>query len=74
MLKSPFGILIGAAAIALAVSPEARKAARRLAVKGTEMLLEVSDQIKEAASIRQGGQPVTHSNAEKTAILQDEQD
>ncbi|WP_282936281.1 hypothetical protein [Paenibacillus sp. RC67] len=74
MLKSPFGILIGAAAFVLAVSPEARKAARRLAVKGTEMVLEVSDHIKEAASVRQGGQQVKHSNVEKTSIRLDEQD
>lgn len=53
MLKSPFGILLGAAAIVLAVSPEARKAARRLAVKGTELLLDVTDQIKDAASVRE---------------------
>ncbi|TDF93036.1 hypothetical protein [Paenibacillus piri] len=47
MIKSPLGFIFAAAAIVLAVSPEARKAARKLAVKGTEMLLEVADQIKD---------------------------
>ncbi|SDN73374.1 hypothetical protein SAMN04487897_104236 [Paenibacillus sp. yr247] len=46
--KSLFGILLGAAAIILAVSPEGRKAVRKIAVKGTGAWLEIKDQIKEA--------------------------
>jgi hypothetical protein len=50
MLKSPIGLVIAAGSLILALSPEARKTARRWAVKGTELLLETSDQIKAAAS------------------------
>ncbi len=52
MIKSPIGILLAAAAVVLAVSPEARKTSRRLAVKGTAVLLEITDQIKDAAAAR----------------------
>ncbi|WP_261301799.1 hypothetical protein [Paenibacillus andongensis] len=48
--KSLFGIILGAAALVLAVSPEGRKAVRKFAVKGTGAWLEMKDQIKEAAS------------------------
>ncbi|MGG4218018.1 hypothetical protein ABEW32_07285 [Paenibacillus jamilae] len=47
MAKSPLGIIFAAAALALAVSPEARKAARQLAVKGAEIVLELADQVKD---------------------------
>lgn len=47
MNKSLIGMILGAAAIALAVSPEGRKAARKLAVRGTTALLELKDQIKQ---------------------------
>jgi gas vesicle protein len=50
MNKSLIGIILGAAAIALAVSPEGRKATRKLAVRGTTALLELKDQIKDAAN------------------------
>ncbi|TBL76548.1 hypothetical protein [Paenibacillus thalictri] len=49
-MKSPIAFLFAAAAVVLAVSPEARKAARRLAVKGTELILDVTDQVKDATS------------------------
>lgn len=52
MAKSPLGIIVAAAAIALAVSPEARQAARKLAVKGAGVLLELSDQIKQGTEDR----------------------
>jgi hypothetical protein len=48
--KSLFGIILGAAAVVLAASPEGRKAVRKFAVKGTGAVLELTDQIKEAAS------------------------
>lgn len=45
MLKSPFGIFLAAAGVVLAVSPDARKAARKLAVKGTGWFLDARDQV-----------------------------
>ncbi|MFD0693953.1 hypothetical protein ACFQZT_07600 [Paenibacillus sp. GCM10027628] len=50
MNKSIFGIILGAAAVALAVSPKGRKAARKLAVKGAGAFLDMKDQMKEATS------------------------
>ncbi|MBD0384241.1 hypothetical protein [Paenibacillus sedimenti] len=52
MNKSLFGIILGSAAIALAMSPKGRKAARKLAVKGTGAFLDMKDQIKEAAQLQ----------------------
>lgn len=46
MLKSRAGILLGAAALLFALSPEARRAARKWAVKGTETVLDLTDQVK----------------------------
>ena len=54
--KSLFGLILGAAALVLAVSPESRKAVRKFAVKGTGAWLEIKDQIKEAASEFPSGQ------------------
>jgi hypothetical protein len=50
ILKSPIGMAIAAGALILALSPEARKAVKRLAVKGTEMFGNASEQIKSYAS------------------------
>lgn len=50
MLKSPFGALLAVTAAVLALSPEARKGARKLAVKGAKALLDLTDQVKSAAS------------------------
>ncbi|BCJ88380.1 hypothetical protein [Effusibacillus dendaii] len=50
--RSPFGIALTAVAVILAVSPEARKATRRAAVKGTAAVLDLVDQVREA-----GGNP-----------------
>lgn len=50
MLKSRVGILLGVAGLLLALSPEARRAARRAAVKGTETFLDLADQVKEAGA------------------------
>jgi hypothetical protein len=44
MIKSPIGFLITAAALIFALSPEARHGARRLAVKGTEVFLDLKEQ------------------------------
>lgn len=46
MIKSPLGIALAAAAVILAVSPDARKSARKWAVKGTEKMLDVSENIR----------------------------
>ncbi|MDA8226703.1 MAG: hypothetical protein M0T74_03190 [Desulfitobacterium hafniense] len=49
--KSPFGFLFAAAALVLTVSPEARAATRRAAVKGTAVLLDLVDQAKNSPSL-----------------------
>ena len=49
--KSPLGFVITAAAIILTVSPEARNATRRLAVKGTTVLLDLVDQARSNAAL-----------------------
>jgi hypothetical protein len=46
LIKSPIGILLAAAGVILAVSPDARKAVRKIAVKGTEWILDLNDQLK----------------------------
>ncbi|MDB5055321.1 MAG: hypothetical protein JWM44_3371 [Bacilli bacterium] len=48
MFKSPIGFAVAAIAIILTLSPEARKSVRKFAVKGTETLLDLTDQIKDA--------------------------
>lgn len=63
MAKSPLGIIFAAAAVALAVSPEARKAARKLAVKGAAALLEIKDQIQDRTS---GLRPAIHEDENNT--------
>jgi hypothetical protein len=51
MIKSPFGIILAAGAVILAMNPEARKALRQLAVKGTAAVLDIADQIKERTEV-----------------------
>ncbi|AET61273.1 hypothetical protein ACWHAM_08140 [Paenibacillus terrae] len=58
MVKSPLGIIFAAAAVALAVSPEARKAARKLAVKGAGIVLELADQVKDSTKELQSAEAV----------------
>ncbi|KJD42513.1 MULTISPECIES: hypothetical protein [Paenibacillus] len=58
MVKSPLGIIFAAAAVALAVSPEARKAARKLAVKGAGIVLELADQVKDSTRELQSAEAV----------------
>ncbi|TKH41345.1 hypothetical protein C1I60_18280 [Paenibacillus terrae] len=67
MVKSPLGIIFTAAALALAVSPEARKAARKLAVKGAGIVLELADQVKDGAGEQQSAEAVKNEekNTEK---------
>ncbi|TJY44151.1 hypothetical protein E5161_01780 [Cohnella pontilimi] len=48
MLKSPWGVALGAVGLLLALSPDARKTARKWAVKATEYVLDLSEQAKEA--------------------------
>jgi hypothetical protein len=50
MNKTPLSIMLAAAGILLAVSPEARGAARKLAVKLAGAMLDARDQIKEVTS------------------------
>ncbi|MFC4809732.1 hypothetical protein [Paenibacillus sp. GCM10023250] len=50
MIKSRVGLLLGGAALLLALSPEARRAVRRWAVKGTEGVLDMTDMAKSAGA------------------------
>jgi hypothetical protein len=50
MLKSPFGLAAIAAVLVLSLSPKAREMARKYAVVGTEMLLDITDQIKSSSA------------------------
>ncbi|KIL41263.1 hypothetical protein SD70_08420 [Gordoniibacillus kamchatkensis] len=50
MIKSPIGAGLAAAALLLALSPEARKTARKWAVKAAEAALDLSEQAKEATA------------------------
>jgi hypothetical protein len=49
MIKSPISLLFAAAGIILAFSPDARKAVRKMAVKGTEWILDLNEQFKAGA-------------------------
>ncbi|MGZ4163962.1 MAG: hypothetical protein ACXVDB_06470 [Tumebacillaceae bacterium] len=49
-LNSPVGIALTLAGVVLALSPEARKATRKLVVKGTAALLGTVDSVKEATT------------------------
>ena len=55
--KSPLGFILGAAAIVLAVSPEAREGARKAIVKGTTVVLNFVDQVKNSACISSQNPP-----------------
>jgi hypothetical protein len=53
--KSPWGIALTAAAVILYASPEARRAVRKVAVKGLSTLMALTEQLKESASsVRDG--------------------
>lgn len=49
-MKSPVGILFAVAGLVLAVSPNARKAARKLVVRGAKLLLDLNSQAKPGTS------------------------
>ena len=53
--KSPFGFILGAAAIVLVVSPEAREEARKAIVKGTTVVLNFIDQVKNSSFLTAQG-------------------
>ena len=55
--KSPFSFLLGAAAIVLFVSPEAREAARKAMVKGTTAVLNFVDQVKSSSFLTSQNPP-----------------
>ncbi|WP_141432060.1 hypothetical protein [Bacillus sp. 03113] len=48
--NNPLGIALSAAAIILTLSPNARRATRKMVVKGAAALLSVGDQVKELSS------------------------
>ncbi|WP_240420816.1 hypothetical protein [Paenibacillus periandrae] len=50
-LKSPLGYALITVAVAFSLLPETRKAARQLAVKGTEVILDLVDQAKSSTSM-----------------------
>jgi DNA-binding phage protein len=53
MIKSRVGLLLGVAALLLALSPEARRTVRRWAVKGTEGVLDITEIAKDAGAAAQ---------------------
>jgi hypothetical protein len=48
--KSPLGRILGGAVLILALSPKAREVARIYAIKATEMVLELTDQLRETTA------------------------
>ncbi|MBC8081009.1 MAG: hypothetical protein H7X86_11735 [Gorillibacterium sp.] len=52
-IKSHIGLISGLAALLLTLSPEARKTVRKLAVKGTETILDLTEMAKDASSAAQ---------------------
>lgn len=69
MVKSPLGIIFAAAALALAVSPEARKAARKLAVKGAGIVLELADQVKDGTKELQSTEAIKNEEKNTQQLL-----
>ena len=55
--KSPLGFILGAAAIVLFVSPEAREEARKAIVKGTTVVLNFVDQVKNSSLLTSQNPP-----------------
>lgn len=53
MIQTRLGLILGVAALLLALSPEARKAVRGWAVKGTETALDLTEMAKDASSAAQ---------------------
>lgn len=48
--KSPLGRILSGAVLILALSPKAREVARKYAIRGTEMVLELTDQLRETTA------------------------
>jgi len=65
VFKSRLGWMLGAGALVLLLSPEARKAARRWAVKGTEIALDLTDMTKDAGTAAQSKLQALTSRSEK---------
>jgi len=65
--KSPFGFIMGAVAIILLVSPEAREEARKAIVKGTTIVLNLVDQVKNSALLTSNNPPELLSSATEQA-------
>jgi hypothetical protein len=61
--SSPLGIALTVAGVVLALSPDARRATRKLLVKGTAAVLGAVDQVKDAsnAMAEQVAQPVLNT-------------
>ena len=55
--KSPFGFILGVAALVLVVSPEAREEARKVIVKGTTVVLNFVDQVKSSSFLTSQNPP-----------------
>lgn len=51
--KSPLGFILTAAAVILALSPEAREGARKMAVKGTGAILDVVEKARNSSCAEQ---------------------
>ncbi len=49
--KSPLGIILTAAALVFVASPEARATTRKLAVKGTAVILDLVEQARNSTSL-----------------------
>ncbi|BCG58304.1 hypothetical protein [Paenibacillus sp. URB8-2] len=66
MIKSRMGLILGAAALLLALSPEARTTVRRWAVRGTETVLDLTEMAKDAGAVAQSKlQSLTARDGEK---------
>lgn len=68
--KSPFGFILGAAAIVLVVSPEAREEARKAVVKGTTAVLNFVDQVKSSSLLPSQNSPELLSTSVEQAAEQ----
>ncbi|WP_223067177.1 hypothetical protein [Paenibacillus caui] len=65
MIKSRAGLILGAAALLFALSPEARKTVRRWAVRGTETVLDLTEMAKDAGAAAQSKLQSLTTNDEK---------
>ena len=76
MIKSPIGILLAAAGVILVTSPDARNAVRKLAVKGTEWVLDLNSSLRPEARnepLTNIGSASEESRAINVDILEKEQ-